>query len=117
MQPASLFLLSMKMHSFKPVGLILFFLLLCQALKAQFLMDMIDTSKDVGKGLLAIYKKFDHIRISGYLQPQFQIAGQKGIKTYDGGDFPQEVNNRFMLRRGRIRFEYARFNQQEKPSV
>ncbi|MBS1599764.1 MAG: porin [Bacteroidetes bacterium] len=80
-------------------------------------MDMVDTTKDVGKGLLSIYKKFDQIRIGGYIQPQYQIAQDKGIKGYAGGDFGPQVSNRFMIRRGRIRFEYARFNEDHKASV
>ena len=80
-------------------------------------MDMVDTTKDVGKGLLAIYKKFDQVRIGGYIQPQFQVASEKGIKSYAGGDFPANVSDRFMIRRGRIRFEYARFTADRKPSV
>jgi hypothetical protein len=88
-----------------------------QSLKAQFLMDMIDTTKEVGKGLLSIYKKYDRIRIGGYMQPQFQWAQSKGAKTtYSGGDFSAQSNNRFMLRRGRIRFEYVHFSDDKKPS-
>jgi hypothetical protein len=49
-----------------------FFLSGQQNLKAQFLMDMVDTTTDMGKGMLSIYKKYDKIRISGYMQPQFQ---------------------------------------------
>lgn len=68
---------------------------------AQYLMDMVDTTKDAGKGLLSIYKKYDHIKIGGYIQPQFQLASEKGIKSYEGGDFGTQVSNRFMLRRDR----------------
>ncbi len=84
---------------------------------AQFLMDMIDTTKDVGKSILAVSRRFDHIRIGGYMQPQFQLAGDKGAKSYIGGDFAPNVNNRFMLRRGRIRFDYLRINASSKASV
>jgi hypothetical protein len=84
---------------------------------AQFLMDMVDTSKDVGRGLLSIYKKFDQIRIGGYMQPQYQVASAAGARGYSGGDFPPHSNNRFMLRRGRIRFDYAHFNPNDKASV
>jgi len=77
-------------------------LCLCQFAKAQFLMDMIDTTKDMGKSMLSIYKKFDNVRFSGYMQPQFQVAETQGAKTFSGGDFLPKVNNRFMLRRGRI---------------
>ncbi len=78
-------------------------------------MDMIDTTKEMGRGVLSMYKKFDHIRIGGYIQTQFQAASEKGTKTFDGGDFPADVNNRFMIRRGRIRFDYARFNGTNQP--
>jgi hypothetical protein len=89
----------------------------CQLCHAQFLMDMVDTTKDMGKGMLSIYKKFDNIKIGGYIQPQFQLAQTKGEKSFDGGDFAPNVNNRFMLRRGRIRFEYVHFAEQKGPSV
>ena len=84
---------------------------------AQFLMDMVDTSTSMGKSMLSIYKKFDNVRIGGYIQPQFQIAQTKGAKSFNGGDFPANVNNRFMLRRGRIRFDYIHFAEKKGPSV
>ena len=77
--------------------------------RGQFLIDLVDTTTEVGKGMLSIYKKFDRIRMSGYIQPQFQVAQRKGIESYNGGDFGREVDDRFMLRRGRIRFDYAHF--------
>lgn len=80
-------------------------------------MDMIDTSKESGKGLLSLYKRLDHFRVGGYIQPQFQVIQEKGAKSFDGGDFPVNVNNRFMLRRGRIRFDYAHFSERTGPSV
>lgn len=80
-------------------------------------MDMIDTTTEVGKGLLSIYKKYDRIKIGGYMQSQFQVAQSKGTKSYNGGDFPATSDNRFMLRRGRIRFEYVHFSDNTKPSV
>lgn len=93
------------------------FLLSVQLVEAQFLMDMIDTTSEVGKGLLYIYKKFDRVNISGYMQPQFQVADRKGLDSYNGGDFAPQANNRFMLRRGRIRFDYTRFNDKSQPGV
>lgn len=92
-------------------------LLVSQLAVAQFLMDMVDTTSDVGKGLLSIYKKFDRINISGYMQPQLQVANQKGAESYNGGDFGIHSNSRFMLRRGRIRFDYTRFTARDQPSV
>lgn len=85
--------------------------------KAQFLMDMIDTTTSVGKGMFSLYQKYDAVRFSGYIQPQFQYAVSKGIASYAGGNFPAEVDNRFMLRRGRFRLDYARYNEAHMPVV
>lgn len=85
--------------------------------QAQFLMDMVDTTKNVGKGLFGVYKKYDHIRISGYIQPQFQIASDKGIRSFEGGDFGAQVSNRLMLKRSRIRFDYVNFGAVKGPGI
>lgn len=90
---------------------------LCQIGQAQFLMDMLDTTKEAGKGMLGIYKKFDHLRLGGYIQPQFQIAATKGIKSFEGGDFAAMVSNRFMFRRSRVRIDYLHNNDLNEPGV
>ena len=97
----------------------LFCLLACLSAfsEAQLLMDMVDTSKEIGRGMLLIYKKFDNVRMGGYMQPQFQFASSKGAKSYIGGDFAPNVNNRFMLRRGRIRVDYIHFSESKGPSI
>jgi hypothetical protein len=92
-------------------------LLLSAAARAQFLMDMIDTTTELGKGVFSMYKKYDALRFSGYIQPQFQYAGSKGAKSFAGGDFPAAVNNRFMLRRGRLRLDYERYSKDNMPIV
>lgn len=74
-------------------------------------MDMIDTTKELGKNNI---DRLSHIRISGYMQPQFQIASAEGANSYSGGDFAPQANNRFMLRRGRIRFDYARTDAENR---
>jgi hypothetical protein len=79
-----------------------------QAARAQFLMDMIDTTKELGRSTFQTLDRLNHIRISGYMQPQFQVASEKGAANYSGGNFAPQSDNRFMLRRGRIRFDYAR---------
>ena len=94
-----------------------FLICVIHTITAQFLMDMVDTTTEVGKGMLDIYKKFDRVRISGYIQPQFQVAQQKGIDSYNGGDFGSEVKSRFMLRRGRIRFDYTHFTDTGQAAV
>lgn len=80
-------------------------------------MDMVDTTKDMGKGMLSIFKKYDRVKISGYMQPQFQTIQTKGAKSYSGGDFAPNVDNRFMMRRGRLRIDYIHFSDTKKPSV
>jgi hypothetical protein len=90
--------------------------LISSPVRAQFLMDMVDTSKDMGKNMLGLYQKFNLVKISGYMQPQFQVIQEKGAKTFAGPDFSTYVNNRFTLRRGRFRIDYARFNKNDKIS-
>ena len=105
------------MQVLKKMTVVLVLITMYEASSAQFLMDMVDTSKDMGKGMLSIYQKFDRIRISGYIQPQFQLAQHKGAKSFNGGDFSDKVDNRFMIRRGRIRFDYIHFAEKTGPSV
>ena len=50
-------------------------------------MDKLDTTRELAIGYRDIQPKLDHIRISGYIQPQFQVASAKGAKTFSGGDF------------------------------
>lgn len=81
-------------------------------------MDMVDTTKDMGKGMLSLLNRFDNIRMSGYIQPQFQVAQSKGAKGFAGGDFAPNSNSRFMLRRARVRFDYINFPKvSNKPSL
>lgn len=99
---------------------LLFFLLLITAsvtANAQFLMDMVDTTTETGRGMLSIYKKYDHLKFSGYIQPQFQVAAEEGAKSFEGGDFGSRVSNRFMLRRSRVRIDYVHFKGEEGPGV
>lgn len=84
---------------------------------AQFLMDMVDTTTETGRGMLSIYRKYDHLKFSGYIQPQFQISQNEGIASFEGGDFGKRVSNRFMLRRSRVRIDYVHFKGEEGPGV
>jgi hypothetical protein len=97
--------------------IILFVLLSFSPAKAQFLMDMVDTTTAMGKGFLGIHKKFDNFGVTGYIQPQFQYAESRGAKGFAGGDFAPYSDNRFMLRRGRIRFDYSHFTKEGMPRI
>lgn len=103
--------------SFRRALVFSFFLGLSQFSYSQFLMDMIDTTTDMGKGLLNMYSRFDRLRIGGYIQPQFQVAQSKGTRTFEGGDFSPYANSRFMLRRARVRIDYVRSNKSLQPSM
>ena len=52
-------------------------------------------------------KLLKRIKISGYVQGQFQIADRPGTKTYEGGDFSDASDKRFMVRRGRLKIAYV----------
>jgi hypothetical protein len=78
---------------------------------------MMDTSTASGKQIQSAFDEHDRLKFSGYMQPQFQYAGSKGVKNYSGGDFATNANNRFMLRRGRIRIDYLYNNHKEQPSA
>ena len=56
--------------------------------------------------LRQIDKHESSLRFSGYIQPQFQLAQQKGSPAFGGGDFAEGSNSRFMLRRARLKAEY-----------
>jgi len=68
--------------------------------------------------LLIISKKYGSLSFSGYLQPQFQIAQSNGTQAeYQGGNFGEYTNNRFRLRRGRLRADYMMLDEKENPST
>lgn len=53
--------------------------------------------------------KFGSIKFSGYIQGQFQWAESKGAAAFgDGGKFSDNSDNRFSIRRGRIKMTYTK---------
>lgn len=53
--------------------------------------------------------KWGNIKLSGYIQGQWQWAESKGAAAFgDGGSFNASSNNRFMIRRGRIKVTYTK---------
>ena len=68
--------------------------------------------------LLIISKKYGSLSFSGYLQPQFQLAQSKGTQAeFQGGNFGDFTNNRFRLRRGRLRADYMMLTDDGAPST
>lgn len=66
--------------------------------------EAVKNSIEILNSELSLLKK---IKISGYLQGQFQIADKAGTKNYEGGDFPAASDKRFMVRRGRLKVAYV----------
>lgn len=78
--------------------------------------DIIDSS--TVNHLLIISKKYGSLSFSGYLQPQFQIAETNGTQAeFQGGNFGSFTNNRFRLRRGRLRADYIIYDEEHSPST
>jgi len=48
----------------------------------------------------------NRLKITGYIQAQFQKADTAGIESFAGGNFPANIDNRFAVRRGRVKLTY-----------
>lgn len=48
----------------------------------------------------------NRLKVTGYIQAQYQKADTAGIESFAGGNFPAVIDNRFAIRRGRIKFTY-----------
>lgn len=57
---------------------------------------------DINKAVNTLKK----IKISGFIQSQYQIADSAGVKTFAGGDFTPGVANRFRVRRAEFKTMY-----------
>jgi hypothetical protein len=66
----------------------------------------LDSSLFIRDTIRPFLKRFENLRFSGYIQPQFQMAQSKGAKSYAGGDFSAFSSSRFMLRRARVKLDY-----------
>lgn len=71
----------------------------------RFLADY-DSTLFVRDTLKPLVRRFENIHLSGYIQPQFQVAQQKGAPSFEGGNFSEFSNSRFMLRRARVKVDY-----------
>ena len=88
----------------KCLGLLLFCLPL--ELAAQRFLSDYDSTLFIRDTVLSTVRRFERLHISGYMQPQYQIAQAKGIDSYEGGNFSSRTSNRFMIRRARVKIDY-----------
>jgi len=105
----------MHVHHLRKAGLFGFFSLISFAAPGQRYLSDYDSSLFIRDTLRPLAKRFANLNVSGYMQPQFQLAQSKGAPSYSGGDFSEFSNSRFMLRRARIKFDYALPSKEEKP--
>ncbi len=66
----------------------------------------IDSSFFIKDTVRPVIKRFENLRITGYIQPQFQKAQADGAASFAGGNFSTFSSSRFMLRRARVKIDY-----------
>lgn len=70
--------------------------------------DSLKNEINIMKNDVAFLKKF---KFSGYMQGQFQVAEKVGEASYSGGNFGSTTDKRFMMRRARLKLNYAETTQ------
>jgi hypothetical protein len=65
-----------------------------------------DTVYPIIEKLQSDVSLLSRLKISGYMQTQFQKADTAGIESFAGGNFASGIDNRFAVRRGRVKFTY-----------
>jgi hypothetical protein len=86
------------------------------AFSQRYLSDL-DSSLFIKDTVRPILKRFDNLRFTGYIQPQFQAAQTEGSKSFNGGDFSQFSKSRFMLRRARVKIDYFIITKDKFPKA
>ncbi len=95
------------------LNLLAVLLLFNSSLKAQE--NKTPDNDSLNKSIIAVKKELDilkRLKVNGWIQAQYQHADTVGAFNLDGGDFPVNVDSRFMIRRGRIKFTYENNNVQ-----
>lgn len=77
----------------------------------------IDSSFFIKDTVRPVIKRFENLRITGYIQPQFQKAQSDGAPSFSGGNFSQFSSSRFMLRRARVKTDYVLPSKSRYPLV
>jgi hypothetical protein len=68
----------------------------------------IDGINETIAGIQSTLDALKKIKISGYIQSQYQVAEAVGpVTSVAGGNFPSNVRSRFSVRRGRVKFAYV----------
>lgn len=99
------------------IGLIVSLISLSLCAWSQRYLAEIDSSYFIKDTVRPLVKRFENIRISGYMQPQFQVAQSQGAASFEGGNFSQFSSSRFMLRRARVKIDYFLASKQNYPKA
>src|SRR5688500_18547250 len=83
-----------------------FFIFCTNPVNAQRFLSEYDSTLFIRDTLRPFLKRMENLHFSGYIQPQFQVAQKQGAPSYEGGNFSEFSNNRFMLRRARMKIDY-----------
>ena len=101
----------------RPFLLIVLGLIIRGQMNAQRYLTDIDSSFFIKDTVRPIIKRFENIIISGYMQPQFQVAQSEGAPSFAGGNFSQFSRSRFMLRRARVKVDYLMKTKENFPQA
>jgi len=66
----------------------------------------IDTLTTTVQKLQSDFSILKKLKLSGYVQAQFQTSDSMGASSFAGGNFPTNSDKRFMVRRGRLKATY-----------
>lgn len=95
------------------ITLLLVFLISSTVLRSQSTDTQItDSLQRQIKGLQNDLSDLRKLKVSGWIQTQFQSAQSLGVANFEGGNFAANSDKRFMIRRGRIKFTYNGKNTQ-----
>lgn len=97
--------------------LVIFFISLCFSGYSQRFLSDFDSSYFVKDTVRPILKRFENLRFSGYIQPQYQSVSAPGAQTFEGGAFSALSKSRFMLRRARIKIDYLLTQKDRLPQA
>lgn len=94
----------------KKLTTVLFLTLVLTNVKAQDSNENpLDTLTRSVSSLWDKWSKFERLKITGYIQPQYQYCDSAGAPSFAGGDFVNGTSpyySRFTMRRGRFKFTY-----------
>lgn len=85
----------------------------CLQSHAQRYLADYDSTLFIRDSVRPLVKRFQNLSVSGYMQPQFQLAQKEGEATFEGGAFAPASKSRFLLRRARVKFDYLLPNKDE----